>query len=81
MDRSKRRLSLGLVVHQPWLREHMGKVFTWLVRHWIADGSDATCGFKAFRRDVGRTLFERIRVYDWSFPFGVSVVCIASRPK
>jgi len=54
-------------VHQPWLREMMGKVFTWLVRVLVADVSDATCGFKAFRGDVGRDLFSRVRIDDWSF--------------
>ena len=54
-------------VHQPLYREWMGKVFTQLVRLSIADVSDATCGFKAFRGDVGRDIFSRLRIYDWSF--------------
>ena len=54
-------------VHQAAYREWMGKVFTALVRRAIADVTDATCGFKAFRGDVGRDLFSRLRVYDWSF--------------
>lgn len=54
-------------VHQPWYREYMGRVFTLLVRSLIVDVSDATCGFKAFRGDVGRDLFSRARVRDWSF--------------
>ena len=54
-------------IHQPWYREYMGRVFTQLVRSLIADVTDATCGFKAFRGDVGRDLFSRIRVRDWSF--------------
>jgi dolichyl-phosphate beta-glucosyltransferase len=54
-------------VHQPWYRERMGGVFSWLVRLAIADVADATCGFKAFRGAVGRDLFARVRVYDWSF--------------
>jgi dolichyl-phosphate beta-glucosyltransferase len=54
-------------VRQPLYREWMGKVFTQLVRLSIADVSDATCGFKAFRGDVGRDLFSRLRIYDWSF--------------
>ena len=52
---------------QPWYRTAMGSVFTLIVRATIADVSDATCGFKAYRAEVGRDLFSRLRVYDWSF--------------
>jgi dolichyl-phosphate beta-glucosyltransferase len=54
-------------VRQPWLRETLGKGFTWLVRLLIADVTDATCGFKAYRGDAGRDLYARMRVFDWSF--------------
>lgn len=54
-------------VHQPWLRERLGMVFTLIVQTLVADVSDVTCGFKAFRGDVGRDVFSRLRVYDWSF--------------
>jgi dolichyl-phosphate beta-glucosyltransferase len=52
---------------QPWYRERLGKLFTFLVRHLIADVSDATCGFKAFESSVGKELFSRTRIHDWSF--------------
>jgi hypothetical protein len=45
----------------------MGAVFTVLVRLVIGPVSDATCGFKAFRGDVGRDIFGRLRIPDWSF--------------
>ena len=64
---SRKMKGANIEIHQPWLRENMGKVFTWLVRRWVADVSDVTCGFKAFRGDVGRDLFRRVRIYDWSF--------------
>ena len=54
-------------VHQAWYRERLGKVFTFIVRKLIADVSDVTCGFKAYRGDVGRDLFSRVRIEDWSF--------------
>ena len=54
-------------VHQPWYREHLGKVFTWFVRRFLADVSDATCGFKMFRGDIGRSLFAHLRIDDWAF--------------
>jgi glycosyltransferase involved in cell wall biosynthesis len=54
-------------VRQPWLRERLGAGFTRLVRWLIADVSDATCGFKAFRSAAARDLFARVRLADWSF--------------
>jgi len=64
---SRKMEGAEITVHQPWLRESMGRVFTGIVRILIADVSDVTCGFKAFRGDVGRDIFSRIRVDDWSF--------------
>ncbi len=57
----------NIAIHQPRLREFLGKGFTKLVRIAIADVSDATCGFKAFRGDVGRDVFSRLRIDDWAF--------------
>lgn len=45
----------------------MGATFTLIVRAVICRVSDATCGFKAFRADVGKDLFSRVRVDDWAF--------------
>ena len=53
--------------HQPRLREFLGTVFTLIVRRLIAPVSDATCGFKAYDRNVGRDLFAHLAVEDWSF--------------
>lgn len=64
---SRKRAKAQIEVHQPWLRETLGKGFTMLVRLLVADVTDATCGFKAYRGDVGRDLFSRMRVFDWSF--------------
>lgn len=64
---SRRMPGAQVDVHQPWLRERMGKVFTALARRLAADVSDTTCGFKAFQGDVGRALFELMRIDDWSF--------------
>jgi dolichyl-phosphate beta-glucosyltransferase len=66
-----------IVVHQPWLRERLGKVFTWLARQLIADVTDVTCGFKAFRAAAARDIFSRVRVYDWSFD--AEVLLLATR--
>ena len=56
-----------IAVHQPLLRELMGKAFTFLVRQFLVDVSDVTCGFKAFEATAGRHLFSLSRVSDWSF--------------
>jgi dolichyl-phosphate beta-glucosyltransferase len=64
---SRKRAKAQIEVHQPWLRETLGKGFTLLVRMFVADVTDATCGFKAYRGDAGRDLFSRMRVFDWSF--------------
>ncbi len=53
--------------HQPWLRENLGRLFTQIVRWTIADVTDVTCGFKAYRGDVGRDLFSRLRIDAWAF--------------
>jgi dolichyl-phosphate beta-glucosyltransferase len=54
-------------VRQPWYRERLGRAFTWIVRHSIADVSDVTCGFKAFRRQAAKEIFGRVRIPDWTF--------------
>ena len=64
---SRKRETANIEVRQPLLRETLGKGFTFLVRTLIADVTDATCGFKAYRGDLGRDLFSRLRIYDWSF--------------
>lgn len=64
---SRKRAGARITKHQPRLRRTLGKVFTWIVRNSIADVTDATCGFKAYRRETGKDLFSRVRVYDWSF--------------
>jgi dolichyl-phosphate beta-glucosyltransferase len=54
--------------HQPWWRENLGKVFTWLTNLIATKGiSDITCGFKVFTADAGQRLFSRSVIDDWSF--------------
>jgi len=64
---SRKMSGAMILVRQPRLRETLGRVFTALVRWGIANVSDATCGFKAFRAEVGRDIFSRVRIDDWSF--------------
>lgn len=55
-------------VHQSALREMAGILFNRMVR-WIAglDFSDTQCGFKAFRRERARIVFEQQRTDGFGF--------------
>lgn len=64
---SRKMAGAHLVQRQPFWREAMGKVFTWIVRRLLVDVSDATCGFKALRGDAARSLFRDSVLDDWSF--------------
>lgn len=57
-----------IAVHQPWLRENMGRVFTWLSKTILqTDISDFTCGFKIFSRQASLEVFSRSRIDRWGF--------------
>ncbi|MFL6528096.1 MAG: dolichyl-phosphate beta-glucosyltransferase [Chthoniobacterales bacterium] len=63
---------------QPWRREQGGRVFNLVVR--LATGLpfwDTQCGFKAFRLEVCRSLFEQSRVAG--FGFDVELLFLAQR--
>lgn len=65
---SRKIAGANVEVHQSWLRESMGKVFTWLTNVILTKNiSDVTCGFKGFSRPVAQEIFSRQRVNDWSF--------------
>lgn len=63
---------------QPWRREQGGRVFNLLVR--VATGLpfwDTQCGFKAFRLEVCRPIFEQAKVAG--FGFDVELLFLAQR--
>ena len=63
-----RRLGGAVIeVHQPFLREAMGRVFTLLTQLLVVRVSDATCGFKLFTREAAHQIFSRLTLDDWSF--------------
>jgi dolichyl-phosphate beta-glucosyltransferase len=64
---SRKMPGAAIEVHQPWLREAMGRVFTGLVRALIVSVSDVTCGFKLFSRPAAQAIFARVTLDDWSF--------------
>lgn len=57
-----------VLVHQPWLRENLGKGFTFITR--IVTGvkvSDFTCGFKGFSIDAARKIFGHSLLARWAY--------------
>ena len=65
---SRKIAGANVELHQSWLRESMGKVFTWLTNVILTKNvSDVTCGFKGFSRSVAQKVFSRQQVNDWSF--------------
>ena len=74
-----RALDRSLIgVHQPWTREQSGRVFNLVMR--FATGLpywDTQCGFKAFRTDVCRPIFEGGLIDR--FGFDVEMLYLAHR--
>ena len=65
-------------VRQAWWRELMGRLFNRVVRLIaLSDVLDTQCGFKCFRRDAGRQIFARQRI--WRFSFDVELLWIARK--
>jgi len=57
-----------IAIHQSAIREQAGILFNYFVR-WIMgiDFSDTQCGFKAFRTDRARIIFEQQRLEGFAF--------------
>ena len=36
---------------------------------------DATCGFKAFEKNIAQKIFSKITVYDWAFDAEILFLC------
>ncbi|MBP9818038.1 glycosyltransferase [Candidatus Shapirobacteria bacterium] len=57
-----------VTVHQSWLREHLGKVFTLLsqlvLNTWV---TDFTCGFKLLSRPAYSTIAPLMQIKRWGF--------------
>jgi dolichyl-phosphate beta-glucosyltransferase len=55
-------------VHQPWHRESMGRVFNLFVQAILLPGvKDTQCGFKAFRHEAVRQLFDTMITTGFDF--------------
>jgi len=73
---SRRVKEAKIHIHQHFLRELLGKGFTLLVRLLIDwQIKDATCGFKAFEKNIAQKIFSKITVYDWAFDAEILFLC------
>ncbi len=60
---------------QPFLREWLGRGFTFLTRTLLAPGvQDFTCGFKGFRREAAQAIFARSTLDGWAFDAELVVI-------
>ncbi len=60
----------NLEVHQPWWREHLGRVFNRAVQTLATKGIDDTqCGFKIFTQKAAQDIFCRCEFDGFSFDF------------
>jgi dolichyl-phosphate beta-glucosyltransferase len=58
----------NLAVHQPFLREMIGRTFNLVVRIMAVPGiADTQCGFKLFRREAALALFPQMTIDGWCF--------------
>jgi len=65
---SRRTKGSDIVVHQPFARESMGKVFTALTRFLMGVNlSDFTCGFKGFRKEAAQDVFSHAKIDRWAY--------------
>lgn len=65
---SRRVIGSSIKVHQPLIRESMGRVYTFLTR--LVTGvnlADFTCGFKGFEGKAGKEIFKRSVINRWSY--------------
>jgi len=57
-----------ILVHQPWYREKMGKIFNFMVNMVLLKGIiDTQCGFKGFKREAVKSVFNRCKIDGFSF--------------
>lgn len=65
---SRKMKGANLEVRQPYLREFLGKGFTFVSQLTLdLDISDFTCGFKFFSEKAAKEIFSRQKVNRWGF--------------
>ena len=73
---SRRVNGSTIAKRQNFFRESLGRGFTLLVRI-IIDWpiKDATCGFKAFRKEAAYNLFDHVSIFGWAFDAEILFLC------
>ncbi|MCD6385665.1 glycosyltransferase family 2 protein [Candidatus Sumerlaeota bacterium] len=67
-----------IIIHQPFYRETMGRVFNLFVRMLVLKGiKDSQCGFKLFRAEVAKKVFAEQQLSG--FAFDVEILLLARR--
>lgn len=67
-----------VMVHQPWYREGMGRIFNLFVRLILLKGiMDTQCGFKLFNGNVAREIASEMKIDE--FCFDVEMLYLAHR--
>jgi len=65
---TRKNIEGKILEHQPWMREALGKGFTFLsqimLQVWL---SDFTCGFKCFSAKAATRIFPRLTIDRWGF--------------
>lgn len=57
-----------VIMHQPLLRESLGKVFTKLAQTVLqVEVTDFTCGFKAFSSKARKAIFSKSQIATWGY--------------
>jgi dolichyl-phosphate beta-glucosyltransferase len=75
---SRALLGSRVEVHQPWYREHMGRLFNVFVQALAVPGiRDTQCGFKCFRREAALAICQRMAAER--FGFDVEMLYLARR--
>lgn len=65
---TRKHKKANVVIHQPKLREQMGKTYTVLVNKILQlHVSDFTCGFKYFSEEAADQIFSNVTTNRWSF--------------
>jgi dolichyl-phosphate beta-glucosyltransferase len=68
----------AIEIHQPWVRENLGKLFNAFLQALVIRGiKDTQCGFKCFKQEVVGPIFSRMTVERWAFD--VEILYLARR--
>ena len=77
---SRRIANSKIVVHQPLIREKMGKVFSLITKRIMGVSIlDFTCGFKGFQNQAGYNIFKRSLINRWAYD--AEIVFLAKKLK